>query len=52
MNAHQRAAGLSRSYQITNIFKQSSVLDNLVLAVQAHAGSSFRFSARGRDRAV
>ncbi|WP_241068101.1 ABC transporter ATP-binding protein [Achromobacter insuavis] len=44
MNAHQRvAAGLSRSYQITNIFKQSSVLDNLVLAVQAHAGSSFRF---------
>ena len=44
MNAHQRvAAGMSRSYQITNIFKQSSVLDNLVLAVQAHAGSSFRF---------
>lgn len=44
MNAHQRvAAGLSRSYQITNIFKQSSVLDNLVLAAQAHAGSSFRF---------
>src|SRR5690606_39174537 len=44
MNAHQRvSAGLSRSYQITNIFKQSSVLDNLVLAVQAHAGSSFRF---------
>ena len=42
MNARV-AAGLSRSYQITNIFKQSSVLDNLVLAVQAHAGSSFRF---------
>src|SRR5260221_7531331 len=31
-------SGLSRSFQITNIFKQSSVLDNLVLAVQAHAG--------------
>jgi len=44
LNAHQRvAAGLSRSFQITNIFKQSSVLDNLVLAVQAHAGSSFSF---------
>ena len=44
LNAHQRvAAGLSRSFQITNIFKQSSVLDNLALAVQAHAGSSFRF---------
>src|SRR5260221_9322454 len=36
-------SGLSRSFQITNIFKQSSVLDNLVLAVQAHAGSSFSF---------
>lgn len=43
-NAHQRvAAGLSRSYQITNIFKSFSVLDNLLLAAQAHAGSSFRF---------
>ncbi|MVW79155.1 ABC transporter ATP-binding protein [Bordetella sp. 02P26C-1] len=44
MNAHQRvAAGLSRSYQITNIFKSFSVRDNLLLAAQAHAGSSFRF---------
>ncbi|KCV66112.1 branched-chain amino acid ABC transporter [Bordetella bronchiseptica 99-R-0433] len=44
LNAHRRvAAGLSRSYQITNIFKSFSVLDNLLLAVQAHAGSSFRF---------
>jgi len=44
LNAHQRvAAGLSRSYQITNIFKSFSVLDNLLLAAQAHAGSSFRF---------
>ncbi len=43
-SAHQRvAAGLSRSYQITNIFKNMSVLDNLLLAVQAHSGSSFRF---------
>jgi branched-chain amino acid transport system ATP-binding protein len=45
-SAHQRvAAGLSRSYQITNIFKNLRVLDNLLLAVQAHAGSSFRFWA-------
>ena len=45
-SAHQRvAAGLSRSYQITNIFKNMSVLNNLLLAVQAHAGSSFRFWA-------
>ncbi|SAI48537.1 branched-chain amino acid ABC transporter ATP-binding protein [Bordetella ansorpii] len=54
MNGHQRvAAGLSRSYQITNIFKSFSVLDNLLLAVQAHAGSSFRFwRARGREEAL
>ncbi|SAI72656.1 branched-chain amino acid ABC transporter ATP-binding protein [Bordetella ansorpii] len=54
MNGHQRvAAGLSRSYQITNIFKSFSVLDNLLLAVQAHAGSSFRFwRARSREEAL
>ena len=54
MNGHQRvAAGLSRSYQITNIFKSFSVLDNLLLAVQAHAGSSFRFwRARNREAAL
>lgn len=44
LSAHERVAhGLSRSYQITNIFRSLSVLDNLLLAVQAHAGSSFRF---------
>lgn len=54
LNAHQRvAAGLSRSYQITNIFKSFSVLDNLLLAVQAHAGSSFRFwKARAAEMAL
>lgn len=53
-NAHQRvAAGLSRSYQITNIFKSFSVLENLLLAVQAHAGSSFRFwTPRNREEAL
>lgn len=41
---HQRVAGgLARSYQITNIFKNFSVLDNLALAVQARSGSSMRF---------
>jgi branched-chain amino acid transport system ATP-binding protein len=44
LSPHARVrAGLSRSYQITNIFKQLSVFDNLMLAVQAHAGSSFEF---------
>lgn len=42
--AHKRvAAGMSRCFQVTRIFPQSSVLDNLLLAVQAHAGSSLRF---------
>lgn len=43
---HQRvAAGMARSYQITNIFPTLSALDNVALAVQgrADAGSSFRF---------
>ena len=44
LSPHARVrAGLSRSYQITNIFKQLSAIDNLMLAVQAHAGSSFEF---------
>jgi ABC-type branched-subunit amino acid transport system ATPase component len=44
MPPHRRvAAGLSRSYQITNVFKRLSVLDNLLLAVQARDGGSFRF---------
>lgn len=41
--AHQRVhAGLSRCFQVTNLFKQSSTLDNLRLAVQAHEGNNFR----------
>jgi branched-chain amino acid transport system ATP-binding protein len=41
---HERVArGLARSYQITNIFRRCSVLDNLALAVQARRGSSMRF---------
>jgi branched-chain amino acid transport system ATP-binding protein len=44
LGAHDRvAAGLSRSYQVTNIFKRFTVMENLLLAVQAHAGNSFRF---------
>ncbi len=35
--------GLVRSYQITSIFVRLSVLDNVALAVQAHAGSSLNF---------
>ena len=35
--------GLARSFQITSLFIDFSVLDNVALAVQAHAGHSFRF---------
>jgi branched-chain amino acid transport system ATP-binding protein len=37
------ALGLARSFQITSLFLDMSALDNVALAVQAHAGHSFRF---------
>jgi branched-chain amino acid transport system ATP-binding protein len=41
---HERVrAGLARSYQITSIFRNFTVLDNLALAVQARTGTSFSF---------
>lgn len=46
LSMHQRvAAGMARSYQITNVFLGLSALDNVALAVQgrADAGSSLRF---------
>jgi branched-chain amino acid transport system ATP-binding protein len=43
-SAHARVgAGIARSYQVTNVFRGLSALDNARLAVQACAGSSFRF---------
>jgi branched-chain amino acid transport system ATP-binding protein len=43
--------GLARSFQITSIYPDFSALENVMLAVQAHAGSSFRFfrAARGEQ---
>ena len=47
---HRRAhKGLSRSYQITSVFSNMSVAENLLLAIQAHHGHSFRFWRRGFD---
>jgi branched-chain amino acid transport system ATP-binding protein len=41
---HRRShMGLARSFQITSVFPEFSVLDNVTLAIQAHAGHSFRF---------
>ena len=46
--------GLARSFQITSIFKSFTVRDNVALAVQSHAGHSFRFwrPARSDSRLV
>jgi branched-chain amino acid transport system ATP-binding protein len=45
--------GLGRSYQITSVFNDFSVLQNTALAVQAHAGHSFRFwRAAASERAL
>ena len=43
--------GLARSFQITSLFPDFTVLDNVALAVQAHAGHSFHFwqAARSED---
>jgi branched-chain amino acid transport system ATP-binding protein len=41
---HRRSTlGLARTFQITSLFHDFTVLDNVALAVQAHAGHSFRF---------
>ena len=52
--AHQRAhMGMTRSYQITSLILDMSVLDNVALAAQAHMGSSYRFfRPAAQDRPV
>jgi branched-chain amino acid transport system ATP-binding protein len=47
--ASRALRGLARSFQITSIFGDFSVLDNVAMAVQAHAGHSFRFWNAARD---
>ncbi len=45
--------GLARSFQVTSIFLDFTAEDNVALAVQAHAGNSFRFwKAAQTDRAL
>jgi branched-chain amino acid transport system ATP-binding protein len=43
------ALGLARSFQITSLFLDLSVLDNVALAVQAQAGHSFHFWRKARS---
>lgn len=48
--AHARARlGITRSFQITSLIQQMSVLDNVALAVQARQGHSFRFIKPARN---
>ena len=35
--------GLARSFQITSVFQDMTMLENVTLAIQAHQGHSFRF---------
>jgi len=44
--------GLARSFQITSIYREFTALDNVALAVQAHAGHSFRFWTPARADAA
>jgi branched-chain amino acid transport system ATP-binding protein len=44
--------GLARSFQITSLFLDFTALDNVALAVQAHAGHSFRFWGKARHEAI
>jgi branched-chain amino acid transport system ATP-binding protein len=44
LQAPKRALkGLARSFQITSVFPDFTAIENVALAVQAHAGHSFRF---------
>jgi len=44
-------AGLARSFQITSVFQDLNLIDNVALAVQAHDGHSFRFWRNARREA-
>lgn len=47
--AHKRAhLGMTRSFQITSLIMEMSVLDNIALALQAGEGHSFRFIRAAR----
>ncbi|MEK6243367.1 MAG: ABC transporter ATP-binding protein [Pseudomonadota bacterium] len=48
--SHRRSRkGLARSFQITSIYRDFTALDNVALAVQAHAGHGFHFWRPARE---
>lgn len=40
---HRARMGLSRSFQVSSVFEEMSVFDNLAIALQPHFGHSFKF---------
>lgn len=51
--AHKRAQlGMARSFQITNLLNDFTVLDNVALAVQARSGHSYRFWRPARSEST
>ena len=44
--------GFARSFQITSVYSEFTALENVMLAVQAHAGHSFRFWRPAREDAA
>ena len=50
LSVHSRSLlGIARSFQITSLFSGFTALDNVALAVQAHAGHSFEFWENARS---
>ncbi len=47
--AKRARKGLARSFQITSVYPEFSALQNVALAIQAHAGHSFRFWRDARN---
>ncbi|ANW22893.1 ABC transporter ATP-binding protein [Vibrio coralliilyticus] len=47
--AKRSLKGFARSFQITSLFLEFSVLQNVVMAVQAHDGHSFKFLANAKS---
>jgi branched-chain amino acid transport system ATP-binding protein len=46
--ARRSRLGLARTFQITSVFRKFTAAENVLLAVQAHTGHSFRFWAPAR----
>lgn len=40
--------GLARSFQITSVFLDMTVLDNVIIATQSHSGHSYKFWGKAR----